>query len=196
MHRSVPIAAAVVLAWSLTLTAHTVIPADFKEIVSESTLIVRGLVTDVRSVEATLPAPTIESIATVAVEGVLKGRASGFVYVRVPGGTIGNTRHVMTGAPTFKVGQRAVLFLKPGVTDTAYRPVGLTMGVYRMQMQTTGFTRRLVVEPPLVAGRTESGTGPAVRGDVRRKYLPVAEFESLVRLSMASRSMVVPRGGR
>jgi hypothetical protein len=69
----------------------------------------------------------------VLVENLLKGQASSFVYVRVPGGTIGDIRYTMVGAPTFKTGQRAVFFLKPGITDSTYRPVGLTMGLYRIQ---------------------------------------------------------------
>ena len=191
MQRVVAVAAVVVVAWSLTLAAHSVIPAEFKEVISDSTLIVRGRITDVRSVEATTPGQGIDSIATVAVENLLKGRATDFVYVRVPGGQIGTTKYVMVGAPTFKTGQRAVFFLKPGVTDTTYRPVGLTMGIYRIQPEPQ--TRRAVVEPPLLAGKTANATGPAIRGDARRKLMPVSEFESLVKLAMASTATAGPR---
>jgi len=128
------------------------------------------------------------------VESLLKGQASGFVYVRVPGGTIGAIKYTMVGSPTFKAGQRAVFFLKPGITDTTYRPVGLTMGLYRIQAEP--LTNRQVVEPPLVGGRTTGTAGPAIRGDVRRKLMPVAEFESLVKLQMATRLLAAPRGGR
>jgi len=190
----IAVVAVVVLACSMTLVAHTVVPLEFREVVSEATLIVRGRITDVRSVEATVPGQGVDSIATVMVENLIKGQAPGFVYVRVPGGTIGAVRYTMVGAPTFKPGQRAVFFLKPGVTDTTYRPVGLTMGLYRIQAEP--LTNRQVVEPPLVSGRTSAAAGPAVRGDVRRKLMPVAEFESLVRLSMASRVLAAPRGGR
>jgi len=190
----IAVAAVVMLASSMTLTAHTVVPAEFRQVVSEATLIVRGRITDVRSVEATVPGQGVDSIATVMVENRLKGQASSFVYVRVPGGTIGAVRYTMVGAPTFKTGQRAIFFLKPGVTDTTYRPVGLTMGLYRIQAEPR--TNRQVVEPPLVGGRTTAAAGPAIRGDVRRKLMPVAEFESLVRLSMASRILAAPRGGR
>ena len=138
----------------MTLVAHTVVPAEFREVVSEATLIVRGRITDVRSVD-TVPGQGVDSIATVLVENRLKGQASSFVYVRVPGGTIGSIRYTMVGAPTFKPGQRAVFFLKPGINDTTYRPVGLTMGLYRIR-----------AEP-----RTESagrGTAPGRREDDRR----------------------------
>ena len=143
---------------------------------------------------STVPGQGVDSIATVFVENLLKGQASSFVYVRVPGGTIGSIRYTMVGAPTFKPGQRAIFFLKPGVTDTTYRPVGLTMGLYRIQAEPR--TNRQVVQPPLVGGRTTAAAGPAIRGDVRRKLMPVAEFESLVRLSMATRTLAAPRGGR
>lgn len=190
----IAVAAVVVLASSMTLVAHTVVPVEFRQVVSEATLIVRGRVTDVRSVDATVPGQGVDSIATVLVENLLKGNASSFVYVRVPGGTIGDIRYTMVGAPTFKPGQRAVFFLKPGITDTTYRPVGLTMGLYRIQAEPR--TKRQVVEPPLVGGRTTAAAGPAVRGDVRRKLMPIAEFESLVRLQMAARILAAPRGGR
>jgi len=194
MRKLFVIAAAVALA-SLTLAAHVVIPAEFKEVVSDATLIVRGRITDVRVVDGGPPAG-VESVATVAVESVLKGQASDFVYIRVPGGQIGQVRHVMVGAPTFKPGQRALFFLRPGVTDTAYRPIGLTMGVFRVQSDPKN--GQPVVEPPLVGGKTAALSGPAVRGDVRRRMMPVSEFESLVRLVIASPAgQAVPRwGGR
>jgi hypothetical protein len=194
MRKLFVIALAVALS-SLTITAHVVISAEFREVVSDATLIVRGRVTDVRAVDAG-PIAGVESVATVAVETVLKGQASSFVYVRVPGGQLGQYKYVMVGAPTFKAGQRAVFFLRPGVTDTAYRPIGLTMGVFRVQADPQN--GQPVVEPPLVGGKTAALTGPAVRGDVRRRLMPVPEFESLVRLVMATPSgQAAPRwGGR
>jgi len=174
-------------------SATIVIPAEFREVVNEAGLIVRGRVTDVRAVA--VPGGGVDSIATVAIESVLKGQAaSGFVSMRVPGGERGRIRHVLVGAPTFKAGQRAVLFLKQGADD-AWRPIGLTQGVYRVQAEPQ--SGRPVVQPPLVGGRTASASGAAVRGDPRRRLMPVAEFESLVRLVLASPpGQAVPRGGR
>lgn len=188
---------AVLLTLALALTsgslhATLVIPAEFREIVTDAGLIVRGTVTDVRSF--VVSGSVIDSVATVAVESLLKGPAETFVSVRVPGGEVGRTRYVMSGAPTFRVGQRAVLFLKRG-PDAAWRPIGLTMGVYRVQAEPV--TGRAVVQPPLVPGRTTATTGEVVRGDSRRRLMPVAEFESLVRLVIASPArQAVPRGPR
>ena len=177
---------------AVPLSATLLVPVDFREVVSTSGLIVRGRVTDVRAIE--VRDVGVDSIVTVAVEGVRKGQSDAFVYVRVPGGEIGRYRFVMVGAPVFKPGQRAVFFLKRG-SDAYWRPIGLSQGVYRVQADPA--TGRLVVPPPLVGGRTASLTGPAVRGDERRKPMSVGEFESLVRLVMLTpAATAVPRGGR
>ena len=174
------IAAAVAIV-ATSATAHVVIPTEFRQVVSDSSLIVRGRVTDVRSVEGQYG---IDSIATVAVENVLKGHANGFVYVRMPGGQIGNTRWVMPGVPTLRAGQSAVFFLRPGVTDTSHRPIGLSLGLYRIQPDPR--SGRPVVEPPVVAGRNAPASGRVTSGDTRRKTMPVTEFESLVKLVMTA----------
>jgi len=172
----------------LTLQANVVIPAEFREVVRDSSVIVRGRVTDVRSV--VVPDRGIESIATVAVETKLKGDAPTFVYVRVPGGEVGRSKVVMVGAPTLRVGDRAVFFLRAGGADSTMLPIGLSQGIYRVQAEPQ--TGRPVVAPPLVGGVTENRSGPAMRGDTRRKLMPVTEFEGLVRLVVAS-TAAVPR---
>lgn len=180
---------------ALPARAHTVLPTEFREVVRDASLIVRGQVTDVRSV--VVPGTGIESIATFAVEAVLKGQAGGFVYVRVPGGEVGRSKVVMVGAPTFRAGQRAVLFLRQSASDASWRPIGLTLGVYRVQADPVN--GRPVVQPPVVAGITAPARGPATRGDTRRRLMPVRDFESLVRVVVASparqAAQAVRRGG-
>lgn len=173
--------------------ATVVVPAEFREVVSDAELIVRGLVTDVRSF--VVPGDGIDTVATVSVETVLKGQADSFVSVRVPGGEVGSTKFVMVGAPTFKNGDRAVFFLKR-TREQIWRPIGLTMGVYRVQAEPG--TGRAVVQPPAVPTASRTATsGTVVRGDPQRKLLPVSEFESLVKLVMSSPpAQAVPRGGR
>jgi hypothetical protein len=174
-----------------SLVATVFVPTEFREVVSDATLIVRGRVTDVRPVVA--PGSAVESAVTIGVETVLKGAANGFVSLRVPGGTTGRYRHVMIGAPVFRPGDRAVFFLWRG-NDAVWRPVGLSMGVYAVQNDPR--TGQPLVHPPVVPGRTAS-TGRVVRGDVRRKLLAMQEFESLVQLIIAGRyGRAVPRGGR
>lgn len=159
------------------LTASTFLTAQFREVVADAALIVRGRVTDVRAFRS--PAGEVQSAVTLSVEAALKGDADRFVSMRLPGGTIGRYRTVMTGAPTMKVGDRAVVFLKRGPSG-AWWPVGLAQGIYRIN------ARDATVAAPVVPGTTTDSTGRVVRGDSRRKPLPLRDFESLVRLVMAA----------
>ena len=163
-----------------SLAAHVSIPADFREIVAESTLIVRGRVGDVRSIAN--PSTGIETVATVVAEHVLKGQPMQFVPVLVPGGTVGKVRSVMTGAPQLRAGDRAVFFLKRD-SLAGFRLTGLSMGLYRLQGDPG--TGRATVRPPIVLMRN-SPPGPIVRGDSTRTSLTLQEFESLVKLVAAT----------
>jgi hypothetical protein len=173
---------AVALAGS-TLAANIVVPTEFREIVNDSGLIVRGVVTDVRGVIAATGG--IDSVATVAVEAVLKGEEDRFVSVRVPGGQLGRYRQIYLGMPRLRVGQHAVFFLGRG-SDGFWRPTGMTMGVYALRADAT--TGRAIVNPPLLAGAT-APVGRVLRGDIRRTALPVQEFESIVRLVVAGATL-------
>jgi hypothetical protein len=77
-------------------------------------------------------------------------------------------------------------------SDNAWRIVGFSMGVFRVKLEP--LTGRAVIDPPVLSGQTASVTGRVVRGDPRRKPVPVQEFESLVRLVMAAQGF--PKGGR
>lgn len=160
---------------AVTATASTLLPADFRATVTHATVIVRGRVTDVRAVRSV--AGDVETVATVAVDATLKGDAKAFVSMRFPGGTLGRYRTVMPGAPRVEVGDAGVFFLK-AAPGGALWPVGLSSGIYRVA--TMG--GRAMVTPPLLPGVTTPATGPVVRGDTRRRLLPLSEFESLVAL--------------
>jgi hypothetical protein len=181
MTRVVLSLAVLLIAAGAPLDASLTVSAEFREIVADASLIVRGRITDVRAVA--VPGSGIESVGTIAVDGVLKGTAEPFVAVRVPGGLIGRRRFVMVGAPTLRTGEQAVFFLKR-TADGAWRPVGLTQGIYRVQAEP--ISGRPVVRPPVVPGRTAPASGRTVRGDLRRTLMPIPEFESLVRLVMAA----------
>lgn len=153
--------------------ASTFLPADFRSVVTDATVIVRGRVADVRAVRS--PRGEVETVATIAVEAVLKGDATAFVSMRVPGGVIGRYRTVMPGAPRVTAGEAGVYFLKR-VPGGALWPVGLSSGIYRV----AAANGSPVVLPPVVPGITTSAAGPVVRGDARRRTMPLSEFESIV----------------
>jgi hypothetical protein len=107
---------------------------------------------------------------------------------------MGRVRTVMVGAPRLAVGDEAVFFLARAA-DGIWRPVGLSMGVFRILTDRTGLP---VVRPPVLLDRTTS-RGEVVRGDVRRKPLSVPQFESLVGVVLAPESRsrrAVPRVSR
>jgi len=180
------LAAVLVAIGTAPLFATIVIPAEFKEIITDATLIVRGHVTDTRPVRA--GGSAIDTIATVAIDSLIKGQADGFVSVRLPGGEMGAYRSMTIGAPHLAVGDQAVLLLRR-FSDGFWRPVGLSMGVYRVQAEP--LTGRAVVPPPVMLNRTAS-RGAVLRGDARRTLLPVQEFESMIRL-VVSAPKAVPR---
>jgi hypothetical protein len=155
--------------------ASTLLPADFRVVVTDATVIVRGRVTDVRAVRSV--AGDVETVATIAVEAVLKGEAATFVSMRVPGGTMGRYRTVMPGAPRVGVGDAGVFLLKR-VAGGSLWPVGMSAGIYRVTVS----NGRTLVAPPVAPGITAAATGVVTRGDTRRGRLPLSEFESIVRL--------------
>jgi hypothetical protein len=182
-HRLLALGVAVALS-SAALSANVVVPTEFRQVVDDASVIVRGRVTDVRSVMSANR--SISSFATVAVESVLKGDAPTLVIVKLPGGEVGGVKVVRVGAPTFKIGDRAVFLLKKG-TDNFLRPVGLSMGVYRVR--TDPQTGAATIAAPVVAGQTATADQRVVRGDVRRRAMSVSEFESLVRMVSLGRGV-------
>jgi hypothetical protein len=163
-----------------TLAASVTEPLTLGQLAAGATLIVRGSVTDVRAFF--VAGRGIESVATVAVEHTLKGESEPFLAVRVPGGAVGGRRQVTIGAPSLRVNQQAVFFLKRGA-DNGWRPVGLSAGV--IHVRTDPATGRRLVAPVIVSGYTASA-GPVIRGDGRRRSLSVDEFEGLVVIALAS----------
>jgi hypothetical protein len=163
----------------ITVFTTVVVPSTLRELTNDASLIVRGHITDVRVI--TGPERTVESVATVAVDRVIKGPATSFVSVWVPGGSVGRYRYLMVGAPTLRPNVMAVFFLARRA-DHQWRPIGLSAGVVPISSERA--SGRLVVHPPILAGRTVS-PGPIVRGDPRRKALPVSEFESMVEMVIA-----------
>jgi hypothetical protein len=163
-----------------SLVASVTEPLTLRQLATGATLIVRGSITDVRAVS--VPGRGIESVATVAVEHILKGASDPFLAVRVPGGAIGGRRQVTVGAPALRASQQAVFFLRRGV-DNGWRPVGLSAGVVRVRVDPA--TGRRLIAPALLGGFTAS-IGPVFRGDDRRRSLSVEEFEGLVTQALAS----------
>jgi hypothetical protein len=162
------------------LRATVLLPAEFREIVAGSQIIVYGRVESVRS-EWSGDRRRIDTIVTVAARSYLKGGPGDSVTFRVPGGEIGRYRNVMVGAPAFHPGEEAVLFLSGSGPSIAH-VFGLSQGVFRVRVNSrTG--RRLVIPPVLMA----KGEDPeaVTRGDGTRRQLALPAFAATVRAAMA-----------
>jgi hypothetical protein len=163
------------------LSATVLVPAEFREIVAGSHLIAHARVVDMQPqwVEGRRQ---IETVVTVAVLSYFKGGAEQTVSFKVPGGQIGRYRSVMVGAPQFRPGEEAVLFLT-GAGEPIPYVFGLNQGVFRVRQDpTTG--RRIVVPPPLVAAGAEPER--VVRGSSNRRSLELDAFGAQVRAVMAA----------
>lgn len=153
--------------------AVTVAPLSFEELVHHSSSVIYARVTDVRG-QWTDDRRRIDSLVTVAVIKGLKGTSAAELTLTVPGGQVGRYRNLLPGAPSFVRGDLAVLFL------TARGPrlpvtTGFTQGIYRVTRDAS--SGAALVAPPVV----EATGQQSVRGDSRRKPVPMATFEDAVR---------------
>lgn len=174
------IALACVSLWLVSpLSATLLLPAEFREIVSGSQIIVHGRVVEVRAAWSA-DRTRIDSLVTVQPSSFYRGSATDTITFHVPGGQVGRYKSVTVGAPEFRAGDEAVLFLKaqgPAVPHV----FGLNQGVFRIRVDArTG--RRLVVHPPPV-GSTEAAQR-VVRGARDRQPVALDVFASQVRTAL------------
>lgn len=166
----------IAVAFARTLDATTLVPLSFSQLVNESSSIVFGRVVDVRG-QWSDDRRFIESVVSLEVMRGFKGGTVDRIAFTVPGGQAGRYVNVIPGAPSFAVGDMAVVFL---TARGARLPVttGLTQGVFRVQRDDAG---GWLVVPPIVETQ-----GRVVRGDVNRKPLSLPAFETSVKTTMVA----------
>ena len=157
-----------------SLSATTLVPADFAQMARESDLIVRGTVVQVDG-QRIGARQTIESLITLRVSDTIKGTAVEETTFRVPGGKVGPYRRVMVGAPQFSPGDEVILFLR-GRAPAMAMPYGLSQGVYRVSR-----TAGTPVVTPIVA----AGFGRVTRGDPARRSVDPLTFTRQVEAALA-----------
>ena len=116
----------------------TVIPPSFDQLVRQAEVIFQGAVTDVRSQWVGEGAQRhIVSYVTFNVEDGIKGDAGQSYAIRMDGGTVGEDSMGISDAPTFKVGDREILFVENNGTQVIPL-VGLMHGRFHVERDQTG----------------------------------------------------------
>lgn len=173
--------AAVVLTMSPVLSATVLVPASFRDLVVQSPVIVRGRVVDVRSAWAD-GRRRVESYVTLDAEEYLKGQLGSRIVFKVPGGELGRYRTIMVGAPVFRAGDEAVLFLASN--GRAYPVVaGLSQGVFRIR--TDRLTGRTLIRSPATMPMGRRGNRERDR-PVLHEPIEVDAFSAAVRRVLAT----------
>jgi hypothetical protein len=163
------------------LRATVLVPAEFREIVHGAEIIAFGRVSEV-TVASSADRKRVDTLVTFDVGTYLKGGPGETIVFRVPGGQIGRYRNVTVGAPVFRIGDEAVLFLKQ-MTDGYPVVFGLSQGVFRVRTDTD--TRRRMVVPPALMARSETPE-IVVRGASSRRSVPLETFGAQVRTVLAA----------
>jgi hypothetical protein len=115
------------------ITATTVIPPTFDQLVKQAELIFQGTVTDARSVwEGEGGQRHIETYVTFKVDDSVKGDAGNSYTIRMLGGTVGDQTMEVSDAPKFKVGDRDILFVEHNY-DQFVPLVGIDHGRFHIQ---------------------------------------------------------------
>jgi hypothetical protein len=160
---------------AIPLDATVILPADFREIVVGSQIIVHGRVIDVRS-EWVDGRSHIDSLVTIQPSTFYRGSPVATITFRTPGGQVGRYKSVTVGSPEFQRGDEAVLFLRGGAPAIP-SVFGLNQGVFRVRVDPRG--QRTVILPVLMA----RGAAPELiaRGARERRPLPLDQFGAQVR---------------
>jgi hypothetical protein len=115
------------------VSATTVIPPTFDQLVNQAELIFQGTVTDSRSVwEGEGGQRHIETYVTFQVEDSVKGQPGGSYTIKMLGGTVGDETMEVTDTPKFKVGDREILFVEHNY-DQFVPLVGIDHGRFHVQ---------------------------------------------------------------
>ena len=119
------------------VTATTVIPPTFDQLVKQAEFIFQGTVTDTRSVwEGEGGQRHIETYVTFKVDDNVKGDAGASYTIQILGGTVGDQTMEVSDAPKFRIGDRDILFVEHNY-DQFVPLVGIDHGRFHIQHDDT-----------------------------------------------------------
>lgn len=179
------------------LSATTVIPPTFEQMVAEADVVFQGEVVDVRSQFREIGADRIiVTIVSFRVSKVLKGSALPIMELEFPGGTVGDRTFEIDGIPRFANGDRDVLFVS-AKTRVLSPIVGLSYGRFRIVTESASgrsivhrFDGAPVVSTAQIAARPQVAAGPQIGAGSAAPLalsvpMSVTDFEAAVSTEVA-----------
>jgi hypothetical protein len=157
----------------------TVIPPSFDALVSRANTIFVGEVISQDAIWISTPqGRAIKTLVTFRVEEVWKGASGVVTRLEFLGGTIGDTTMDVVGMPTFRVGQRSVLFVAEGRHVSPL--VGFMHGRLRVERDSAGVDRVRTHDGRSLGAVAEIGP---LRPDYMRSITPMrlSELASAVK---------------
>jgi len=185
MRRLIPLSLICTLLFAGIASSTTVIPPSFDALVTGANTIFVGEVIGHNAIWISTPrGRAIKTQVTFRVEDVWKGTSGAVTRLEFLGGTIGETTMEVVGMPTFRVGQRTVLFVAAG--RHASPLVGFMHGRMRVERDFAGVDRVRTDDGRSLGAVTEIGP---LRADYMRSITPMrlSELASAVksRISLA-----------
>ncbi len=110
-------------------------PIDLPRVMQRSSLIVHGIVSgsEVKWVDR-----VIYTFHNLVVTETIRGRAQSKIVLALPGGSLGNVRLTVPGAPSVGVGEEVVLFGRPFPGQSSFAPVGTFDGLVSVRPAVSG----------------------------------------------------------
>ena len=169
------------------VSATSVIPPTFEQLVGQAEFIFQGTVTDVRSVwEGEGAQRHIDTYITFQVQDNVKGNAGASYTIRVLGGTVGDETMEVTDTPKFKVGDTDILFVEHN--NEQFVPlVGINHGRFHVQRDDeTG--RDIVVNGEGAALRDLSKLGRQEESVSAAEGISPTDFKSAIKQQLTDAS--------
>lgn len=166
-----------VLLVGLPAAASVLLPLTVEDLAGMSELVIIGEVNEVRS-EVDQTGTRIHTRVTITPEETLKGAVKGAtVEIKFLGGEIGDIVAKMPGAPTFRAGERVLVFLEPREDGDGYLTLAMYLGKFELVHDAkTG--QELAVRQPQAKGVALAGDENPVR---RQDVISLDEVRKIVR---------------
>jgi hypothetical protein len=179
MQRLLPLSLICTLLFGSVASSTTVIPPSFDALVSGASTIFVGEVIGQDAIwVSTRQGRAIKTLVTFRVEDVWKGASGAVTRLEFLGGTIGDTTMEVIGMPTFRVGQRSVLFVASARHVSPL--VGFMHGRMRVERDVAGVDRVRTHDGRSLGTVTQIGP---LRSDYMRSITPMrlSELASAVK---------------